>query len=126
MFFSIDLFTSLFWMIHINRIWGDIMQGAFNVIEHKYQVRPSVSMVRNWGYDGSGINCSKSSNCNIYENQRILKCSHYELDDLNLNMRKAVVTKANQLFYQRIKYFPKVIIKLILYILFKILNKRFY
>lgn len=125
MSFSIDLFTSLFWMIRINRIWGDIMRGAFNVIEHKYQIRPSVSMVRNWGYDGSGINCSKSSKNSIWEKQLILNYCNYELDDLDSSQQDAVIFKSSQLYEQRFKDFPKQIVKLILYVFLKLSNKRF-
>lgn len=37
--------------------WGDVMRTTINIISSKYQLKPAISLVRNCGYDGSGIHC---------------------------------------------------------------------
>lgn len=38
--------------------WGDYKSSCYNVKENCYQVRPRISLVRNWGFDGSGDHCN--------------------------------------------------------------------
>lgn len=42
-------------MIHLGKSWGDVNWTCRNILKKQYQLRPSVSMVRNWGCDGSGL-----------------------------------------------------------------------
>ena len=37
--------------------WGDVARTQVNILQNRYQVRPSVTLCRNWGNDGSGIHC---------------------------------------------------------------------
>ena len=37
--------------------WGDVMRTTVNILEGYCQLKPSISLVRNCGYDGSGIHC---------------------------------------------------------------------
>jgi glycosyltransferase involved in cell wall biosynthesis len=40
------------------KYWGDVIRTQCNIANGTYQVRPAVSLSRNWGYDGSGVNCT--------------------------------------------------------------------
>lgn len=81
MLFSISpavctMFTS---MIKQNAIWGDVMRTVQNIDDKTYQVIPYKSMVRNWGYDGSGVHCnSENSKLN---SQYILQQDTFDLHD---------------------------------------------
>ena len=50
------LFTVLSTLRH-NKTYGDANWTCYGIANEKYQVRPSVSLVRNWGHDGSGVHC---------------------------------------------------------------------
>ena len=39
------------------KYWGDVVRTQCNIINGTYQVRPAMSLCRNWGNDGSGVNC---------------------------------------------------------------------
>lgn len=55
-------YPMLYLMLHImvrdGENWGDAKRATVNIIENKFQVRPICSLVRNEGFDGSGVNCS--------------------------------------------------------------------
>lgn len=44
-------------MMYKQTKWGDVMRTVRNIKLGIYQVRPYKSLVRNWGYDGSGLHC---------------------------------------------------------------------
>lgn len=41
---------------------NDVHRCTYNIIEHKYQLKPAISLVRNCGFDGSGLNCHDDNN----------------------------------------------------------------
>ena len=47
-------------MVRKNRRYGDTMFTINNVLNDTFQIRPKVSLVRNWGNDGTGVNCTKN------------------------------------------------------------------
>ena len=49
------LFNMLLGVLHYHLC--DAQRGIYNMIEGTTQVRPTKTLVKNWGYDGSGINC---------------------------------------------------------------------
>ena len=49
-------------MMNKNASWGDVMRTTVNILYEKYQVKPAISLVRNCGYDGSGIHCGYDDN----------------------------------------------------------------
>lgn len=51
------LYAMLHSMIISNSSWGDVKRTVYNILCDKYQVKPAMSLVRNCGYDGSGIHC---------------------------------------------------------------------
>lgn len=48
-------------MIHRRKLYGDLSWTCSNIVNDKVQVRPAVSLVRNWGHDGSGIHCGSKN-----------------------------------------------------------------
>lgn len=46
-------------MLKSETIYGDTRRTCVNILTGMLQVRPKVSLVRNWGNDGSGVNCKK-------------------------------------------------------------------
>ena len=63
-------------MIINNKSWGDYKRSCYNINEGYYQIRPLRSLVRNWGFDGSGINCSSDSSV---ANRYLSKDTSFEL-----------------------------------------------
>lgn len=51
------IFRMLLNMVSKKAVWGDVIKTNLNIVNNEYQVRPAVSLCRNWGNDGSGINC---------------------------------------------------------------------
>lgn len=43
----------------------DTVKMIYNVVEDKYLICSPISMVKNWGYDGSGVNCQKQTSMAI-------------------------------------------------------------
>ncbi len=56
------LYSMLYYMVQQKAHWGDVMLTTMNILEGTYQLRPALSLVRNCGYDGSGINCETDDN----------------------------------------------------------------
>ncbi len=50
-------FRMLIKMVSQGKTWGDVIRTQNNIVNGSFQVRPAVSLVRNWGNDGSGVNC---------------------------------------------------------------------
>ena len=67
-FTSLAEMRMLLKMVKNGTIWGDVGRSIKNINENKYQLAPSVSLVRNCGYDGSGEHCGKDEH---YTNQII-------------------------------------------------------
>ena len=38
--------------------WADVIRTQWNIVNGTFQIRPTQSLARNWGNDGSGINCT--------------------------------------------------------------------
>ena len=75
---------SLIEMLRLGRQYGDTKRSCRNVIEDKYQVTPKLSMVRNCGHDGSGINGGSFSN-DPFLNQRIDERSSFDIQDWSVH-----------------------------------------
>lgn len=50
-------FRMLISMVSQGKTWGDVIRTQNNIVNGTFQVRPAMSLVRNWGNDGSGENC---------------------------------------------------------------------
>lgn len=64
------LLISLWHMIRKNTLLGDVNREIYNIVDNHYCLFPRLSMVRNWGHDGSGINCGDANN-DLYLRQDI-------------------------------------------------------
>ncbi len=47
-------------MVRSNASWGDVKRTVCNIMQGTYAIVPHHSLVRNTGYDGSGVNCGES------------------------------------------------------------------
>lgn len=81
-------FLLLMKMIERKQIWGDIVNTQFNIFQDKYQVRPSVSLCRNWGNDGSGLHCGIDRS---FENQETSSNSVFEITDYVINADSKII-----------------------------------
>lgn len=59
-------------MLFRNTYYGDMLKTAEMLLEEKYSIFPSVSKVRNWGHDGSGIHSGYIAD-DVYKRQEIDK-----------------------------------------------------
>ena len=50
-------FRMMLKMVKLGAMWGDVTKTQINIFNETLQVRPAVSLCRNWGNDGSGVNC---------------------------------------------------------------------
>ena len=50
-------FRMMLKMVRLDAMWGDVTKTQINLFNGTFQVRPAISLVRNWGNDGSGIHC---------------------------------------------------------------------
>lgn len=58
-FFKAPAITTMFAaMMKKREQWGDVMRTIYNIQHDTYQARPYTSLVRNWGYDGTGLHCT--------------------------------------------------------------------
>lgn len=71
-------FFMLVAMLEKGELWGDVIMCCKNVLNGWFQVKPRISMVRNWGQDGSGLHCGIN---NSFEKQEIQTASVFDLDD---------------------------------------------
>jgi hypothetical protein len=73
-------FRLLVRMVEKGKEWEDVMRTSYNVLYGKVQLRPTISMVRNWGCDGSGEHCGV---VNSMSRQEILTMNIFKPDELN-------------------------------------------
>lgn len=62
------LYLTLYLMTQKGEHWGDVKRSVIAILKGLFQLRPAVSLVRNCGYDGTGMHCSYDDN---YINQYI-------------------------------------------------------
>ena len=76
------LFFYLLYMVANNLCWTDALNGIHNILNNRFVLYPKVSMCRNYGHDGSGINCGEISGYDKYSNQEIDYYLNFDLDDI--------------------------------------------
>lgn len=69
------LLSMLLYMINNNLRWGDTEKATYNIINNVFQLRPSISMVRNLGQDGTGLHCGINEKIT---HQKILNDNHFD------------------------------------------------
>lgn len=51
-------FRMLIKMASERQVWADVIRTQWNIVNGTFQIRPAQSLARNWGNDGTGINCT--------------------------------------------------------------------
>lgn len=105
------------------KTYGDVIQTVHNILNDTREIRPSISLVRNWGNDGTGENC-KAINTHFIQ-QQILSDKDFNLDNIDLSCINEKIIK-KKVFYNNL---PKNFIRAwvhIIRILFKYINYRLF
>lgn len=74
------LLFSLYRMVKNNKKKGDTNRELYNIVYNHLCVFPRISLVRNWGHDGSGVNCYRMES-QMFVNQQIDTATSFDLDD---------------------------------------------
>lgn len=80
------ILLSLTGMIQRNS-FGDTLDVAKCILEDKVSIFPKMSLVRNWGQDGSGVHCG-SADKDKFEGQVIDDSEYFDYDDISLKSIK--------------------------------------
>ena len=106
-------------MLNEHADWGDVKRGMYLQTKEMTQIRPSLSLVRNHGNDGTGVNCKVD---NTFEHQRI---SNNEVFIFNGDLATVKSEMVEQ--YRKEKEFPGILYSIgmitiifIKYLLFRI------
>lgn len=91
--------NSLITMFTRNLIWGDVLICADCIIEGKGSIFPTISKVRNWGDDGSGLHCIHDEGLS---NQVIDENSHFDFDEVALKSSLVYFSPHKLSFYIKI------------------------
>lgn len=75
---------------------NDIGYSCYQILENKYCLMPTISLVRNEGWDGSGINCNDKKN-DFYTNQNIDERHSFELDNDIYSSKDIIHNPTNEL-----------------------------
>lgn len=70
-------------MIEKKANYGDVTISVLNLINGSFTLCPSVSLVRNWGCDGSGFHCGFIKN--LHE-ELISNNLHFEIDEIKIEL----------------------------------------
>lgn len=90
------LLSMLIYMLKNNLRWGDTEKSTYNIINKVYQLRPSQSLVRNIGQDGSGLHSGVDYDI---MNQEISSANHFYFRDgdtiINLLSETKIIQKGS-------------------------------
>ncbi len=75
--------------------YGDTKRTILNILNETYQVKPAVSMVRNWGNDGTGLHCMVIDDRFVAQN--ILSAPTFDLDK-EIPVRQSETVKKAQFY----------------------------
>jgi hypothetical protein len=99
--FTKNNFRLLPFVRHINKGYlGDVYITTYLQSSTNYCVFPKISMVRNWGHDGSGVNC-RDNNKKVslrYEQQEIQRERYFDYDEGVMFEIPEVILKTLQSF----------------------------
>lgn len=100
----------------------DVQMGIYNFIEGTTQLRPVHTLVKNWGYDGSGVNCDKGNTIEL-DKQKLLGDKYFDFSDNVLAANSPSCLKFYRKFnipsniYYKYKYYFAVIRNYIHYLI---------
>lgn len=97
-----------------NIILGDTVITSYLYLNNLFSVFPKISKVRNWGHDGSGINCGTMTDNNIFNRQEIDNNTDFISNtDIQVQVDKYTHAKLRKYFIIPFRTKVKIIIKLI-------------
>ena len=76
-----DIFITLMIMLRKKKLFGDTSYVFYSVVNNKVSIFPTISKVRNWGHDGTGIHGMIHGD-DIYISQKIDNAKTFEYDDV--------------------------------------------
>lgn len=87
------LLSMLITMLEKETFWGDTIFSTYNIVNNVFQVRPSVSMVRNCGQDGTGAHSGINED---YIKQKIQEEKHFDINDIALKCVHKEINEVNK------------------------------
>lgn len=75
--------------------YSDLMLHVYLLLNNRYCIFPTISKVRNCGFDGSGLNCTVSS---VYGKQTIDTLSYFEYDNIEIADYPEIVALHKKLY----------------------------
>lgn len=75
--------------------YGDLMWHSYCVLNNVYCIFPHISKVRNYGFDGKGLNCIENP---IYAEQKIDESSLFDFDDFKIKPYKSITMIHDRLY----------------------------
>lgn len=122
-----DLLFGLFHIIKTGIITGDRVFAFNNFLHNTYSVFPTISTVKNWGNDGSGIHCKVSKLSYILQEQKLDKEKTFCFDNIKVkedkNIKKSINKHFKSLLSKTIKKRLKRWIKIIYFYMCILFNK---
>lgn len=101
--------------------YGDVSYTCFCLLKDRYCIYPSESLVRNWGYDGTGVHCKKTDES--FVKRKISQEKTFELDNVEVLERKEIRKQAANIASK--KWYGHIAIAL-RYLVWRITNKDFF
>lgn len=89
---SPNLVYALLDMLDKGLVWGDTCIPFYNIINNSFCIFPRISFVRNWGHDGSGINCGEGAD-ELFVNQRIFSGENFNMDEIEIKETESKAVK---------------------------------
>lgn len=86
------LLSMLLTMLKRETFWGDTIFSSYNIVNDVFQLRPSVSMVKNCGQDGTGAHSGINED---YIKQVIQEEKHFDISDIALESVYKEINKVN-------------------------------
>ncbi len=81
-----------------NELFGDAIKGLYSFLEDKYCLVPTVSLVRNWGVDGSGVHAKDKDerDVNFYKGVSISQESDFFFSEPKPAIEPIFIIKSNK------------------------------
>ena len=100
---------------------GDVYITTYIRSNNMYCVFPTVSTVRNWGHDGTGVNCGQMDITKCYEGQNIQDSDSFVFDE-NVNPHPPLSVRDTLIKFRSTKFRTK-IKNLLLLLAYKVQNR---
>lgn len=97
---------------------SDLRKNAYCTLNDKYCIFPMVPKSRNWGFDGSGLNCTVT---NMYEKRFLDTSNEFVMDDIEIGPNK-MVDKVHNKYYSGGLMFRTIVY--MEYLLFRMTGKK--